>query len=407
MLSAASISGFVLVGICAIAVGMLFDPLIAEFHWTNAATSGLATAYALAAMLSGPLFGLVIDRAGSRGVMIAGVAMVGLGFCTVAASSTLYALYAAFVLIGIGYGGAYFLGASALIAKQMGNRKDLGMGIWMFAGSAGAAVFALVISQWTATHGWRSTSLACALLVFAMVPVILFLIPATRSAAAYETVPAQRAPIPVRHLVAPGFVLTTLAGAFAAFGMNAVYFHAVPILHKAGFSAQTASSIFGASWILSAVGSLASGALSQRYGAQRVLCISLIVGALGTLALLLAPHAQYYVAAAAVFIVLWGATANAVNQFLPILLVEYFGPMHLGVLLGIQGALWGLVGSLAPIVTGALFDAYSSYAVAIVTSTVATFLAFVLIALLPRKRTADTPRAPQDTDIAVSPSTPA
>ena len=56
--------------------------------------------------------------------------------------------------------------------------------------------------------------------------------------------------------------------------------------------------------------------------------------------------------------------------------------------------------------TGALFDAYFSYAVAIVTSTVATFLAFVLIAL-PRKRTADAPRAPQDTDIAVSPSTPA
>lgn len=407
MLTAASISAFVLVGICAIAVGMLLDPLIAEFHWSNAATSGLATAYALAAMLSGPLFGLVIDRIGSRGVMAAGVAMVGLGFCAVAASSTVYALYAAFVLIGIGFGGAYFLGASALIAKQMGDRKDLGMGIWMCAGSAGAAVFALVISQWTATHGWRSTSLVSAVLVFTMLPVILFMIPGTGSAAAHGAAPKVRRSLPLRYLVAAGFVLTTLAGAFAAFGMNAVYFHAVPILHKAGFSAQTASSIFGASWILSAIGSLASGALSQRYGAQRVLCISLVVGALGTLALLLAPHAHYYVAAAVVFIVLWGATANAVNQFLPILLVEYFGPVHLGVLLGIQGALWGLVGSLAPIVTGALFDAYSSYAVAIVTSTVATLLAFVLIAVLPRRGTAAAPSAAHGADVIVHPSTPA
>jgi predicted MFS family arabinose efflux permease len=186
----------------------------------------------------------------------------------------------------------------------------------------------------------------------------------------------------MKLLLSPEFLVMTAASAFAAFGMSAIYFHTVPIFVKAGFTDKSASSILGASWILSAVGSLASGALSDRIGTRRVLAGSLLLGSIGTFALLLASQAEFGVLAVVSFIVLWGATANAINQFLPLLLMEYYGPVHLGALVGVQGALMGIVGSFAPVITGFLYDHYSSYSVSILAGGGTTLIALILVVVL-------------------------
>ena len=89
MLSAASISGFVLVGICAIAVGMLFDPLIDEIPLDQRSNVRACHRVCARRHAQRPLFAPGHRSRRFTSVMIAGVAMVGLGFCTVAASSTL------------------------------------------------------------------------------------------------------------------------------------------------------------------------------------------------------------------------------------------------------------------------------------------------------------------------------
>jgi MFS family permease len=161
--------------------------------------------------------------------------------------------------------------------------------------------------------------------------------------------------------------------------MSGVYYHVVSIFLKAGFSGKLASAVFGASWILSGIGSLCSGAVANRLGTKNVLAGSLLLGATGTLALAFVARAQLGMMSAGIFVVLWGATANAVTQFLPILLVERFGSAHLGALIGVQSALMGLAGSFAPMVTGTLYDAYASYQIAILACTVATVIACALV----------------------------
>ncbi len=382
-LLALALTGFVLVGVCAISVGLLLDPLMSEFHWKNAAASAMATVYSLAAMLSGPVVGILIDRFGSKRLMIAGIAITALGYLGLGFCHALPQFYAAFVLIGVGYGGAFFLASSTLIAKQMGEHKNLAMGIWMGAGSTGAACFSFAVAWSLTAYGWRTTALTAAVLVATMVPVTMAFIPGHKiEAAGAARRDSKRAAIPWGLLIAPAFALLCGAGAFAAFGMSGVYFHAVPILLKAGFTEHAAGIIFGASWILSALGSMVVGAISDRFGTARVLKASLLVGALGTLALGVAPSMHLGVVAAIVFIVLWGATANAVNQFVPILIVERFGPVHLGFLVGVQGAVMGVVGAFAPIVTGALYDRYASYAAAIAVSVLMNILALALVACL-------------------------
>jgi predicted MFS family arabinose efflux permease len=233
-------------------------------------------------------------------------------------------------------------------------------------------------------------------LIGTMLPVTLLLIPAHRPAARSSLVD-DMAPrtVPWRTLVDPAFLLMSAASALAAFGMSAVFFHAVPILTKAGFTAKTAGSILGASWLVSGIGSLGLGVVTNRFGVARILEISLLCSAVGTLALLMSGSALLGIVAAAMFVILWGTTANAVNQFLPILIVERFGPVHLGLLVGVQGALMGIVGSFAPIVTGALYDRYSNYAVAIVASVVATFVAVALVMCLRGRRYRQAPAHPE------------
>jgi len=384
MTGALAATGFLLVGVCAVAVGLLHDPLIAEFHWNNAAASGLATVYSLAALLSGPVAGVLIDHFGSKRVMTVGIALVVLGFFGMSLCSSLGSFYAAFLAIGVGYGGAFYLASTKIIATRMGAQKNIGMGIWMFAGSIGAALFSVAVDWSIRGHGWRWTCAAAALLMMVAIAVTLLFIPPdpTSPPAAVISVDEMRRAPSMKLLLSPEFLVMTVASAFAAFGMSAIYFHTVPIFVRAGFTDKSASSILGASWILSALGSLASGALSDRMGTRRVLAGSLLLGSIGTFALLLPSHALFGVVAVFSFIVLWGATANAINQFLPLLLMEYYGPVHLAALVGVQGALMGVVGSFAPVITGFLYDRYSSYSVSIMAGGGTTLIALILVVVL-------------------------
>ncbi len=384
MTAALAATGFLLVGVCAVAVGLLHDPLIAEFHWNNAAASGLATVYSLAALLSGPVAGIVIDRFGSRMVMTVGIVLVALGFFAMSFCSAMAGFYAAFLAIGVGYGGAFYLASTKIIATRMGAQKNIGMGIWMFAGSIGAAVFSVAIDWSIRGHGWRSTTLAAAVLIAVAIVATLLFIPRdpTNPTASVESAGERRRLPSMTLWLSPEFLVMTAASAFAAFGMSAIYFHTVPIFVRAGFTDKSASTILGSSWVLSALGSLVSGALSDRMGTRRVLAGSLLLGSIGTFALLLASHAQFAIVAVISFVVLWGATANAINQFLPLLLMEYYGPVHLGALVGVQGALMGLVGSFAPVITGFLYDRYSSYSVSIIAGGGTTLIALILVVVL-------------------------
>jgi predicted MFS family arabinose efflux permease len=376
-------TGFILVGICAIAVGLLHDPLMAEFHWNNGAVSGLATVYSLAALLSGPVAGVLIDRFGSRIVMTVGAALVAFGFLSLSLCGPLFAFYAAFIVIGVGYGGAFFLASTKIVATRMGAQKNLAMGIWMFAGSMGAAVFSVAVNWSIRGFGWRLTCVVAALLIAAAIPLIFMFIPRDTARDHDKTLDVESTRLPPLTLwLSRVFLVMTAASAFAAFGMSAVYFHTVPILVQAGFSDQTASEILGASWILSAVGSLFGGALSNRVGTKAVLSGSLFFGAAGTAGLVLARNPHLGMIAVVGFITLWGATANAINQFLPLLLVEHYGPAHLGALVGVQGALMGLVGSFAPFITGTLYDRTSSYDAAIIAAVLTTVLAWLFVMVL-------------------------
>lgn len=384
LIAAVSVSFFFMIGICAISVGLLLPPLMAEFGWNSATTSGLITAYSLAAMLTGPAIGYLIDRFGPRIVMLWGVAAVGAGYLGMSLCHGLLQFYIAFVVIGTGYGGAFFLGATAIVATRTGEQKNLAMGIMMAVGAVGAAISAFGINWVISGYGWRVMVQVAGLLVLAMLPIIHFGIP--RQPAQEQALAAKpgSAKLPLKLAIAPYFLAITAASGLAAFGMSGINYHIVPILTHGGLTAAMASSVYGASWLISGAGSLFGGMVADRLGTRNVLAGALVLSAVGTMALGFTGSGVAGMIAAGLFVLCWGGTANAVSQYLPILIVNRYGAAHLGSLIGLQSVLMGVTGAFAPVVTGALFDRYASYEVAIVACSIPPLIAFLFVILFAR-----------------------
>ena len=88
--------------------GVFFKPLLTEFGWTRAETSG---AYSLFIVLHGLVYivtGRLNDRLGPRIVMIACGFFLGLGYLLLSQISTIWHLYLVYgVIIAIGMSGGF------------------------------------------------------------------------------------------------------------------------------------------------------------------------------------------------------------------------------------------------------------------------------------------------------------
>ena len=86
--------------------GVFFKPVLAEFGWARATTSG---AYSLCFLLSGALAmaaGRLSDRFGPTAVMSCSGLLLGLGYFLTSKMSTVWELYLYYgVIVGIGMGG--------------------------------------------------------------------------------------------------------------------------------------------------------------------------------------------------------------------------------------------------------------------------------------------------------------
>jgi MFS family permease len=377
--------GFVIAGTCAGVIGAISGPLMQEMGWSNGRTSSLATGYTLGSLLSTPAVGAALDRLGARAVMSCGALVTSLGFLLATYSRSWTSMLIAFTSVGIGLSASFYLPGAVVVANWMKTQRSLGMGIVMGVMSAGAAIFAPITSWSTEKYGWRLTLDGIAVLIAVMLPLIWMFV----RTYPFGEAPSENAPsegldrLSVRRdLVSPVFLLATASGVLFSVGMAGIYFHVVPLLIKAGYSAYWAGLAFGGTWLLSGAGSLVLGVTADHFGAKQVLAAALLSGALGTLFLLAAGTGATGVASILVFVLLWGASANSFGQLAPVILAERFGSTHLGTLIGVQFAISGSAAAAAPVATGLLYDRFGDYRAAILLSASASLMSVVLILLL-------------------------
>src|ERR1700683_671842 len=82
--------------------GVFFLPVIKHFGWSRGFLSLLVATAQLAAGLSSPAVGWLMDRSGARQVMIAGASRVALSFVALSRANSAAEFLIVFVFLGVG-----------------------------------------------------------------------------------------------------------------------------------------------------------------------------------------------------------------------------------------------------------------------------------------------------------------
>lgn len=285
------------IGTSAFVVAGILGPIATDLGVSLAAAGQTMTAYALATALLAPLALMASGRWPRKRVLVAAMALFTLGNATCALAQQLGTLLAGRVLMGAG---AVFTPVAASLAISLVEPARRGQALaFVFLGASLSYVIGVPLGSWLGLrYGW-ATAVAVATVASALATVAL----------------AWRVPA---HVQAPGASFAGLGGVLArrdvvaVLALTLLYFTAIfavfsyigPVLQAlvpmSGEMQALTLTLFGLAGV---AGSLAGGAASDRFGAERCLRVQLVVlGATMALLPLTAGHWATMMAA----LVVWG-----------------------------------------------------------------------------------------------------
>lgn len=371
-----SVVALVTLGASMPTIGMFLDPLSAEFEWTGAQTSRIATAFMMSFQVTAPLVGWLLERFRVKAVMAAGVVLVGLGYVAASMATDLLQLTVAMAIAGFGVAASTYIPSSVLVARWIRpERRALAIGLIIGTSSLGGGVFVPIVQYLIEVADWRVANQAIALsALLVALPIVLFLV-REHPVEPLRDAPGERGDTALRTtsaLLAPAYLWLVAMIMLANFALMGVFFHVVPFLTSVKFTAHTASALYASISISSFLGYIVVGIVADRIGAHLALLGSLALNAVSIGVLMFAGEGSGGMWPALFFVVVWGATVGASGQLLPILILNAMGPRRLSTLLGWAGLLSGSISALAPLATGALHDGTGSYALAFLLCAVIT-----------------------------------
>jgi FSR family fosmidomycin resistance protein-like MFS transporter len=255
--------------------GNIFAPLlpllIPRLHLSLAAAGTLTMLFQLSASVAQIGFGHIADRWRPRLLVMIGpvIAISVLSFVGAATSSLMLAV----ILVVGGLGGAAFHPPAAALAHRLGGaRPGLTMSVYITGGTLGFSLGPLMFSPFAERFGLAWTPLL-ALPGLAVVAFFLRRVPtmSTHSAggAGFRALRPYARPLALLYFIV---VLRTLAAiSFATF---------MPVmLTRRGMSLAAAGTAVAMYLFATGVGGFAGGPAADRFGARRVIALSLVLAA--------------------------------------------------------------------------------------------------------------------------------
>jgi MFS family permease len=359
---------------------VLIAPLIAqERGWSLTFAMGGFSIGLLAAGLSSPFVGRMIDRYGGHAVMPAGSLLGAAGLLGIVYATDPVLYLAVWIVLGAAMAASLYDPAFATLARIFGSDARRAITLLTFIGG-----FASTVS-WPATLflieaiGWRGTySLYAALLALLAAPLLAFALP--REHAAAEVLPEGPLPIRTKHIPATGwpFVLVAIAFALYTFIPSALLAHMLAIFTRFGIEPATVvliGALFGPAQVTARFLEFTFARKLHPLVIARF-AIALLIFAFGALAFL-----GVSAAVAAVFVILLGTTNGLMTIARGTVLLALFGASGYGRLLGRIARPSLFMQAAGPLVLAFVAERFSDPAALalIATFALAAFLCFVAI----------------------------
>jgi len=347
---------FATVGFGLYGLSFFYDFFVRDLHWSRATvTSGNA----VGKIFVGPLFGFVagwlVDRFGPRrlmlaGLLLGGLALVGLGFVSV-----LPLFYLFFVLNALGYVCGGPLPNQVLLSRWFDRARGKAMGFAYIGIGIGGALAPRLAHALTEALGWRLALVTMGgIFVLLTLPMAFFV---RDSPDASDARRAEPPPVLGPILRQRGFYLLALGsmcsiGAVGGTMLNLKLFLALDRKLSQADSASVLSLIL----LFSIAGRLLMGTLADRFPKKHVMLLIYLLVAMG-IPLLLVPNVPL-----ALFALVFGIGLGGDYMIIPLMAAELYGVRVLGRVMGIILTADGLAEAVAPWVVGAIRDATGTYA---------------------------------------------
>jgi MFS family permease len=369
--------------------------LLHEFGWKRSLVAGAFSVFVLVHGLCGPGAGWLLRVVGPRRPILAGALVMGIGLCLTAQTTEWWHLYLAFGgIAAIGMSLAGWIPAVVLIRGWFPDRVGTMIGI--ASAGIGVGIFGLVpLAQFFIDRvGWRwAYRILAALIVGWVIPATLALV---RDPPPVEVPPSPSGSPATPASTRPHWTLPAAVRSWRFWGLAGNYFtgnfvtqmlmiHQVAYLVDHGVPALTAAAVGGASGLVSIVGKIGWGWLSDRtnremaYGLAFV-CVALSIGALVLAGMYPTSFLLY------LYAVLIGLGYGVMAPVPPAVASDLFGGPGFSTIFGTLYVVTCLGLAIGTWSAGEIFDRTGSYAAALWVGLVMTVLSpAVLWMVAPRR----------------------
>ena len=369
--------------------GIFFDPVLIEFGWTRAITSG---AFSLSMVVYGLLnvaVGRLTDRFGPRMLVTLCGFLLGLGYLLMSQISTVWQLYLFYgVIIGAGVGGS-FIALLSSVARWFVKRRGLMTGIVMAGVGVGTLIGPPVASWLISAYSWRISYIILGSIVLVVVVLAAQFLRRDPTQVGQVALGGDEEEKQGPALAMGGFSFRevtdtlqfwiTFAMLFCfGFCLYAVLVHIAPHAIEMGISAANAAGVLAAIGVSSIFGKVLLGIAIDRIGGRQgfIICFILLSAAMFWLVPVTEMWQLYLFAAIFGFAYGGGGASEAP------LVAALFGLRSHGLVLGVINLGFTIGGSLGPLIAGYIFDVTGSYYLAFLISAAVGIVGLILAVVL-------------------------
>ena len=374
---------------------VLIFPISQQLGWSRTLIAGSVSAGAIASLALAPAVGWAIDRFGARPVLVVSVLALGVAMLSLAWATIPLTFYIAFASARVVFHTSAPIGASTVAARWFIAKRGRAIGVIFLIGAVGGIVYTMVASLVVESYGLKTTwiviglmvlviSVAPSLLLVAERPEDVGLLPdgdepaadaarkmsPTSAFSEVEKMTSEEDSWSLSDAVRSGtFWLLILMGFACYFVHTSIGVHMGAYFRDIGLGATSAALAVSVSWIVSAIGSLVWGWVTDRIQVRYAYCGMFLFQAGSTLYLMFTGGTVGVFLASALF----GVVSAGSNVVPSVIYANYFGRSSLGKIRGL-GEVGVLLGQgTGPVIAGVLFSLQGGY------DTI--FVVFIVLAL--------------------------
>ncbi len=366
--------------------GVFFKPLLAEFGWTRALTSGAFSLCMIMIGVAGIAMGILNDKVGPRVVLTLCGLLLGLGLLLMARITSIWHLYLLYGLMA-GIGLSSFVPLTSTVARWFIQRRTFMTGIVVAGVGMGTVIGPPVSERLITVYDWRTSYiiLGCAVLIIVIA-----------SAQFLRRDPSQKGQVPYgEHLEneqqkssSNDFMLreAVITGQFwmiftqffcIGFCGFLITVHIVPHATDIGISTTSAATILALVGFLIVIGKVVMGRVGDIIGNKKAFIIGFILVFLSLLWLLFIRELWAFYLFAVVFGFGYG---THVSQQSPTI-ARMFG-------LAAHGSIYGVLGlghtagqAIGPATAGYIYDTTNAYTIAFVVAIILCITGLIVTTL--------------------------